>query len=334
MVQQVDAQDPIFSQFYNAPLQLNPAFAGISTDPVVAINYRDQGPGLVNRFGFPNGAYTTYSASFDRYFPDQKSGVGLMILSDVAGEGSQGGSLMSITGIKGFYSYNLRVNEEYFIKFGIEAGVTQNRVNWSELCFLDQLESNLGSTCQDILGPTAEIRPESTTRRYFDLSMGMMIYSARYYGGLSIKHLNTPDYSFYNSDLDLAGGLPVRLSVHGGYQINIDPSLRRTWDAYIAPNFMYVRQSELSQLNAGAIAGFRTFFIGGWYRHAFGNADAIIFSAGTSIGKIKVSYSYDFTISKLSINNTRGAHEVGIIYNFAPEKDKKSDISNCFSIFR
>jgi len=330
------AQDPIFSQFYNAPLQLNPAFAGISTDPVVAINYRDQGPGLVSRFGFPNGAFTTYSASFDRYFPDANSGVGLMIISDKAGEGTTGGSLLSHVGVSGFYSYNLKVNNDYFIKFGLEAGVGQNRVNWSELCFLDQLISSPGSRCNNLpTGSTSsEIPPDNLSKTYVDLSMGIMVYSSRYYGGASIKHLNNPNNNFFELQNQISGGLPVRMSVHGGYQINLDPSLRRTWQAYIAPNFMYVKQSSLSQLNMGAVAGFRQFFVGGWFRHAFGNPDAVIASVGTSVGKIKFSYSFDFTVSGLAINNTQGAHEIGIIYNFAPIGNKKVDLNDCFSIFR
>jgi len=330
------AQDPIFSQFYNAPLQLNPAFAGISTDPVVTVNYRDQGPGLVSGLGIPNGAFTTYAASFDRYFPDVNSGVGMMIISDRAGQGVAGGSLMSHIGISGFYSYNLKVKEDYFIKFGLEAGVGQNRLNWSELCFLDQLEANPGSRCSNLpMGSTsAEIPPDNLSKTYLDLSMGVMVYSSRYYGGVSIKHLNNPDNNFFEIQNQISGGLPVRMSVHGGYQINLDPSLRRTWQAYIAPNFMYVRQANLSQLNVGAIAGFRQFFVGGWYRHAFNNPDAVIASVGTAVGKLKFSYSFDFTVSGLSINNTQGAHEIGIIYNFAPIRSKKNDINDCFSIFR
>jgi len=332
----VYAQDPIFSQFYNAPLQINPAFAGISEDPVVSFNYRDQGPGLVQRFGFPNGAYTTYAAAWDQYFPQLNSGFGLLILGDTAGEGSAGGSLLSTVGISGFYSYNLKLDSYTFIKFGLEAGFSQTRVNWAQLCFLDQLQSNLGSTCQELFGTSTSVEqvPESFNNSYLDVSMGVMFYSQRYYGGVSMKHLNTPDYGFFTDDANLVDGLPIRFTVHGGYHLTLDPTLKRTFGAYVAPNFLYVRQGGLSQINVGAIVGYEHFFVGGWYRHAGANPDAFIVSAGTSVGKIKFSYSYDITVSSLSINNSRGAHEVGIIYNFARPNKKKFDINDCFSIFR
>ncbi len=330
------SQDPIFSQFYNAPLQINPAFAGLSEDPVVSFNYRDQGPGLVERFGFPNGAYTTYAASWDQYYPEINSGFGILLLGDTSGEGNSGGNLISTIGASGFYSYNLTVDGSYFIKFGLEAGFSQTRVNWTQLCFLDELQSNLGSTCQDLAGisTSLETPPESLSKTYFDVSMGVMFYSKRYYGGISLKHLNTPDYNFFSDDAALSDGLPVRTTIHGGYQLSLDPTLRRTFGAYVAPNFLYTTQGGLNQLNIGTLVGYQHFFVGGWYRHTFGNPDAFIASFGTSVGKIKFSYSYDITVSSLSINNTRGAHEVGIIYNFARPDTEKVDINNCFSIFR
>ena len=48
------AQDPVFSQFYATPMQLNPAFAGTTYAPRITLNYRNQWP------SWPN-AYTTYA---------------------------------------------------------------------------------------------------------------------------------------------------------------------------------------------------------------------------------------------------------------------------------
>ena len=60
------AQDPIYSQFYAAPLQLNPAFAGNAYAPFIAANYRSQFA------SFNNGAaYSTYSVSYDQFLKGQ-----------------------------------------------------------------------------------------------------------------------------------------------------------------------------------------------------------------------------------------------------------------------
>jgi hypothetical protein len=55
------AQDPTFTQFYANPVYLNPALAGSSGCPRVALNYRNQWPQLT-------GNYVTYAASYDSYF--------------------------------------------------------------------------------------------------------------------------------------------------------------------------------------------------------------------------------------------------------------------------
>ena len=44
------AQDLHFSQFYAAPLYLNPAFAGTAGGPRFILNYRNQWPGINNAF--------------------------------------------------------------------------------------------------------------------------------------------------------------------------------------------------------------------------------------------------------------------------------------------
>jgi hypothetical protein len=45
------------SQYWSAPLHVNPALAGISYGPRVSANYRNQWPGLGNGF---NGGFVTY----------------------------------------------------------------------------------------------------------------------------------------------------------------------------------------------------------------------------------------------------------------------------------
>ena len=74
------AQDPVFSQFYLSPLQLNPGLTGLTEDPRFSANYRNQFPGF-------NNAYRTYALSYDQYFPYANIGAGFWLLSDDAGDG-------------------------------------------------------------------------------------------------------------------------------------------------------------------------------------------------------------------------------------------------------
>src|SRR6201990_792280 len=71
----VTAQDPQFSQFYAAPLYLNPAFAGSTNQARIGLNYRNQWPAI-------DANFTTFSAFADFYLEDYNSGVGVIINRD------------------------------------------------------------------------------------------------------------------------------------------------------------------------------------------------------------------------------------------------------------
>src|SRR5437870_11310543 len=71
----VQAQDPQFSQFYAAPLYLNPAFAGSTNQGRAGVNYRNQWPAI-------DANFTTFSAFADFYLEDYNSGVGAILTRD------------------------------------------------------------------------------------------------------------------------------------------------------------------------------------------------------------------------------------------------------------
>src|SRR5436190_1753150 len=65
----VFAQDPEFSQYYAAPLYLNPAFTGTTNDHRFIANYRNQWPSVAQ-------GYTTTAFSYDYNLHDLNSGFG------------------------------------------------------------------------------------------------------------------------------------------------------------------------------------------------------------------------------------------------------------------
>ena len=65
------AQDPTFTQFYANPIYLNPALAGSTGCPRVAMNYRNEWPQLT-------GNYITYSLAYDSYVKSISGGLGFI----------------------------------------------------------------------------------------------------------------------------------------------------------------------------------------------------------------------------------------------------------------
>jgi len=321
------AQDPVFSQFYAAPLQLNPAFAGVTLAPRISANYRNQWAGF-------SGGFNTAALSFETWAPKLNSGFGLFLMSDRAIRG-----IYNTIQFNGTYSYQVRISNKTAVRFGVQGGLVARQLDWEKLVFGDQLNPISGPA--DPNGnpiPTSEIPPESLNRAFFDLGVGVLFYTNKLYAGFSANHINSPDESFYPVSDGKSAGLPLRYSVHAGYEFDIGNFVNGRSEAYLAPSVMFIRQSDIAQVNVGSGIGFRLFYGGLWYRHTLRNSDAVIFLAGVRAGILRFGYSYDLTVSGLGVENSGGSHEVSFTLNFAESKKarkrrKTENINDCFRIF-
>lgn len=324
------AQDPVFSQFYAAPLHLNPAFAGVTEAPRITLNYRNQYP------GFPN-AYITYAATYEQSIEGLNSGIGLLVMADAAGDG-----VYKTNRFSAVYGYRLQAADNFFIKFGVEAGLIQTVIDWNRLVFGDQLDPLTGAV--DGSGNpnlSEEQQPEQLNKSVFDVSAGILLYSGPFYGGFSVKHLNTPDESLLNPNSNLNKGLPLRSTIHLGAEFNLNGGNNRRTSAFISPNVMFIKQGPFGQFNVGAYAGFSRFYGGLWYRHTLSNPDAAIFLLGFREGILRIGYSFDLTLSELASapGGTGGTHEVSLSINFDQSKAlmrkrKASRYNDCFKMFQ
>ncbi len=316
------AQDPIYSQFFAAPLQLNPAFAGHAYAPFVSVNHRRQWTGL-------GTAYVTTSAGYDQFLPKINSGFGLSVLQDDAGNG-----IIKRTDVSVQYAYRVQMSKKYFAKLGIEAGMIQHRLDWEKLIFEDMIDRETGLTTRNgvpIVG--GEIAPDRMTTNVLDLSSGILFYSKEAYFGISAKHLNKQNTYFLNINDQLNQGLFTRWTIHTGYEFTLREANRRRPGTYLSPNLMFVNQGPAWQLNTGVYVSTFVLSAGAWYR-ATNNADAMIFYIGIKPGIFKVGYSFDFTVSKLKQSTTDGTHEFSLMFNFEEARDKsKEKYQDCFRMF-
>lgn len=327
LVGSVGAQDPVFTQFYAAPVQMNPAFTGTSYAPRVALIYRNQWPSL--------NAYVTYSASYDQFVENLNSGFGISLMADDQGQG-----LIKTNYFKALYSYQVNINREWKAKFGIEAGLTQANYDWDQFIFLDQLDQINGAIDPTgNLNPTGEIRPDQTNLSYFDIGTGLLIYSPYFYGGVAIKHLTRPSDGILLINDALTDGLPILYSAHVGTEIRLNQGNNSRRGTFISPNVLFIKQADFGQVNVGAYGGLGPVFAGVWYRHAFTNPDAAMFLLGYQQGVFKIGYSYDMTVSELSSGPSGGSHEVSLVLNFENSENfqrrrRGSRYNDCFQLFR
>ena len=165
------AQDPVFSQFYAAPLHTNPAFAGTTFAPRFTFNYRNQWPGF-------NNAYVTYAASYEQPMEDLNSGLGFTVMVDNAGDG-----IYKVNRFNAIYGYRLQVNKKLFLKFGVQGGLIQNTVDWNKLIFADQIDqidglNNFGLSQEAPSGNLKQIQFWMSVQEF-------LMYGEKFYGGLS-----------------------------------------------------------------------------------------------------------------------------------------------------
>lgn len=320
------AQDPVFSQFYHAPTQLNPALTGISHAPRFCLNYRNQYP------QWPVNAYSTFQASYDQFFDRANSGVGLSVMNDREGDG-----IYNTTTVMGTYAYSVQVSDNFYMRGGLEASFVSHRLNWDKLYFYDQLNPAYGLV-DPVTGstlPSQEIRPNATSANYLDLGTGLLAYSKGFHIGMSLKHINAPDRGFLRGRSD--SQVPMRFTMHAGGEIKLGKGGKIGKTAIVAPNALYSTQRGLNQLTIGAYVKYGVVFGGAWYRHAFGNPDATIFLAGIQKGVLKIGYSYDFTVSNLQ--GAGGSHELSLIINLEEsehfkKRRNKHRFDNCLQMFR
>ena len=317
------AQDLIFSQYYNSPIHINPAFTGIVAYPNFTLNHRSQWHNI-------SKAYTTYAVTYDQYFRDFNSGVGFVALSDSQGEGA----LKSVK-FGGTYAYNMRFNRDWQLRIGLEAAFNQNSIDWTKFIFLDQINIEQGPfNSAGLPFPTDEIQPDNLSTGYFDLSMGLLLFTPDFYAGLSLDHLNSPQNGFLSdNNTGFKATLPLLFSLNAGAQIVFQRDNKKNPTTFISPNVIFALQSNFRQINLGAYMQKDILFGGIWMRHTIKNIDALIFSAGVNLDAIKISYSFDLTLSSLGIQSG-GSHELGITIGLKKLEKKESKLNDCFSLFR
>jgi type IX secretion system PorP/SprF family membrane protein len=287
------AQDPGFTQFYANPLYLNPAFAGTASCPRFTMNYRNEWPGL-------NNAYVTYSASYDQHVENLSGGVGLLVTSDRAGDGT-----LTTNRVSGIYSYRLNINRFFSMDFGLEGTYHQKSLDWSKLTFGDMIDKRRG-----FVWNTNEIQVRNKAQSV-DISAGILGYSKRYYFGVATHHINQPEEGFINAN---GVKLPMKITAHAGAMIPLEKGKQ----TFISPNILYQRQQDFQQLNLGLYFVKNSIVGGVWYR----NQDAFIVLIGFQNNNFKFGYSYDITVSKLS-NVSAGSHEISMQIQFECKPKKK-----------
>ena len=297
------SQQVEFSQFYAAPLHLNNAMAGISYGPRLAVNYRNQWPELGDG---PSGGFTTYAISYDQHFEKLSGGIGVMMISDRVANNK-----IVQNSINAMYSFQIRASQKLGIKLGIGGVYTHRYINWHDLLFYDQINP-LKGFYQSIGVPnqTSEIPPGNFNKHLFNTNAGIVLFSNKYFGGLSVNNI-IPEKDYFGLTTNrtrIAANIGAFYKMGKGYQ-------KKFW---ISPQALYVYQNNFNQITVGSLIGYDFFYTGIWMRHTINNFDAVISGVGFKKGVLRFGYTFDINVSPLQ--GTAGSHELSFVFNFTKEE--------------
>ncbi len=320
------AQDSHYSQFYAAPLTLNPALTGAFEGRYrVSAIYRDQWRSVLDE------PIQSYSVAGDFRFSPRKRrvvedaiGLGLVFNNDRVGVADFNTTQIALSLA---YHKSLGVNNDQFLSAGFQAGITQRNVNYGALTFQDQFDGFSGYT-----GATLEDLPANNFA-YLDLSAGVN-YTAKLgrksnlYAGAAIHHFAQPVVSFDRDKEDgdllysrisaqVAANLPI-----GGRQSRVS-FLPRVLVAKQGPHFETTIGGSFRSLMG--VNGGSAFHVGSWVRPVRStsgtNLDAAVALVGFEVNNVLIGLSYDLNLGALSARQRQGAFEISIAYlgNYANE---------------
>lgn len=301
------AQDPQFGHFYSNSMLYNPAFTGNVDLGRFALSYRNQWPGIP-------GNFVSYAASYEHYFDEASSGVGIQFVSDRAGSGG-----MTTNSANAMYSYQIRINRKLALLTGVKAGIHSRFYDFSKFTFADQI--------------ARDDAPESTVEEfrerinYPNFGTGLVFYhQEKYWFGLSLDHINQPQNGFQ----DETSQLDVRTALQAGWNFPLNKGYGGHSNSKITVAALYKAQRKWDQLDLGMYYRTDPYMVGIWYRglpfksneSSAANVDAMMLLMGFKLDRIAFAYSYDLTLSALA-GNTGGSHEISIILEYPKPKRRR-----------
>jgi type IX secretion system PorP/SprF family membrane protein len=297
------AQDPHFSQFYENPVYLNPAMAGLN-NCIMRMGglYRDQWRSVSKPYRsysfFADARLQPYEWKHDAF------GVGLSFTGDKAGSANLGTNDFNVIMAyhKGFGDQN-----KVIMSLGLSAGFINHTIKSKELLFASQWN---GFSFNQYLPSNEPAIDESVW--LFDMNAGLNLtwyikdYTVLTVGG-SYNHLTAPEYSF----MDGAFTTARKATLHAG--LNFSVSQRTT----LMPKVMVSMQNGSREVVLGFITGYyprlEPVYLGLWYRWG----SDIIPVVGFQFNGFALLASYDLNISRFSLaSKLQGGFELSLVKNF------------------
>jgi type IX secretion system PorP/SprF family membrane protein len=319
----LQAQDPMYTHAFMAPVYLNPAATGMADyDFRVSAIYRRQW--LI----VPSGMQY-FSVAADKYSYEHSVGFGLMANSE------QEGYIKKLS-FNGTFAKQLCFGS-HRLSLGIQAGMFNRQIDYGKLWFADQI-TNQGI----ITNLPSQVSPNINNRKWLpDFAAGALwVHNSGFMIGASVHHLNQADESFTNKE---ESKLPRRFTAETRFPLVLGTSQLWDDDILFVPGAVYSMQRKNQTISLGG--EFKTHYInlGLWYRVTknIKNSDAfsITITLDNFLGKndydnpdkVKGGFAFDATTNGAGFTRTAGSTEGAInwehLYNSEATSDNRCNSS-------
>lgn len=317
----VSAQDPIYSQFFNTPLQVNPAYIGSNGGITTTATYRRQWNQI------PGGFNTMY-LSVDSFEPCLPGAFGMSVWRDAEGEG-----ILTTTAASLHFGFVARMESrkvEQNIRLAVSPYWMEKRVDWDRLIFSDQLDDRFG-----ISNATAFDPGNRSPTRFGGVHFGIIHQlDIRRRGGEDLQIAyglglhNLLNFSLHTGPIEslqgLETGLPLRWTAHASaYLPFLSVGSGQINRFRVVPELRVTGQGDLHAVTMGAYGLYQGGSVGLFYHNqhpfaGFAHTDALIayFGIGFDIDKrqaMEIGLSYDINVGGLR-SMSGGVFELNIRY--------------------
>lgn len=278
-------QDPMYTQYMNNPLSVNPAIAGSRDISSLTGVFRKQWVGI-------EGAPTTSSLSYNSLVKKYDFGLGATLLYDALGPVSQ-------TGLFVDYAYPIRFENGKVLSLGLKGGFSLFDINTNSLRYNDAGDQQISITDESYFLP--------------NFGIGAFYHTEDFYLGFSVPKLIRNTFDKSGTDLSYLDREEMHMFLMSGYIFKL------TEDIDFKPSFItrYASGSPLSIDLTATVMLMDKIWLGAMYRFGDSFGGLIRWQVNQ---KIHIGYSYDMSHNTLKAFNS-GSHEIFIGIDFIDKDD-------------
>ena len=298
----LNAQDPIHTQFFMIPETLSSSFTGAKQSTRAGIIHRTQWPGL-------DFSINTQFAFVDNWFEEVNSGIGISVLNH-----KETTTRYNFTQVNLNYAYQFAINDEWNVRPSLSVGYGSKDFGFQNLLLEDQINIFTGIINVNSIDPVNL----NDSVRFIDFGASVLFNNENSWIGFTLKHLNKPNISM---DVNGQENLEMFMSLHSSLYIPFGKyrNYKYSNKLFLLTNAMH--QGSYSRLDIGAKYDMDQFSLGllaatnpiktDSNSHFLTSINAFI---GMDWEGFRFGYSYDFNVTQ--IGRTGGVYELSVTYDF------------------